>query len=290
MSRLTSLYVDMRASTPVMAFSGLVARLLPTARYLGDNVVLIRTVFGQKLYLDTRDESVTPHLLLDGFWEKHVTRAYLRLLSEGATVVEIGANVGYYTTLAAGRVGPRGRVYAFEANPAVAAMLERTLRINGTAGWCTVVRQAVSDRVGTAKFYSMTREHGNSSLRDIDPARERTLAGEVEILEVPTTTLDAYFAGSVPHVDVLKIDAEGAEPLILKGIDAVLARNPGLAIVMEFAREMVAETCGDALEFLNDILRRGFRPALITASGALRSASVEDLMGIPHCDLVLRRS
>jgi hypothetical protein len=90
-------------------------------------------------------------------------------------------------------------------------------------------------------------------------------------------------------VDVLKIDAEGAEPLILKGIDAVLARNPGLAIVMEFAREMVAETCGDALEFLNDILRRGFRPALITASGALRSASVEDLMGIPHCDLVLRR-
>jgi len=289
MGRFSNLYVDLRASQPGMAIGAVLARLLPVALYLGNDTMLVRTVFGQKLYLDVRDQSVAPALMLDGFWEKHVTRAFLKLLKPGATVVEIGANVGYFTTLAGPRIGPGGRLIAFEANPGVAALLERSVAMNGLRGWCTVVREAVCDRVGTVKFYCMTREQGSSNLRGMDAATLRSLGDDVVELEVPATTLDAFFADKPNRIDVLRMDAEGAEPLVFAGMQAMLAANPQMIIVMEFAREMIRHVTGDARGFLAQLEARGFRIQLIEGSGSLRALSADELMQHAHCDVVLRR-
>ncbi len=67
--------------------------------YVGNNMVLTSTLCSQKLYVDTRDVSLSPHIIIDGYWESWVTRAIQRLVKPGMIVVEIGANIGYYTTL-----------------------------------------------------------------------------------------------------------------------------------------------------------------------------------------------
>jgi FkbM family methyltransferase len=250
--------------------------------------MLMRTVFGHKLYLDTRDQSVAHSLILDGYWEKHVTRAYLKLVKPGATVVEVGANVGYFTTLAAGRVGPSGRVYAFEANPDVAAMLRRSIGLNGQAGWCSVIEQAVCDQVGTVTFYCLRREQGNSSLRGVGAGVD--MENDVHIIQAPATTLDAYFGESPPRIDVMKIDAEGAEPLIFSGMRRLLEANPDITIVMEFAREMIQQVSGSASAFVQEVRSLGFSFQLVTESGSLRRIDVDDLLSRVYCEVVLRRS
>jgi hypothetical protein len=71
------------------------------------------------LFVDTRDLSLTPEIILNGCWEPGVTRGLSSLVKQGMTVVEVGANVGYFTTLLGWLVGPQGSVFAFEANSAI---------------------------------------------------------------------------------------------------------------------------------------------------------------------------
>ncbi len=82
------------------------------AVYLGENLALTRVLDRFKMYVDARDISLAPHLLLDGYWELWNTKVFRQLLRPGMHVVDVGANVGYYTLLAAAGVGPRGRVHA----------------------------------------------------------------------------------------------------------------------------------------------------------------------------------
>jgi predicted O-methyltransferase YrrM len=72
-----------------------------------------------------------PSLVVRGYWEPGVTRALLRLVRPGQHVVEVGANVGWYSLLFASRVAPGGSVTTFEANPRMVELLRRTLVANG---------------------------------------------------------------------------------------------------------------------------------------------------------------
>src|SRR5262249_57806096 len=126
------------------------------------HTLMTRTVFGHVLYLDTRDLSLTPALALRGVWEPNVTRVLLRLLRPGMRVVEVGANVGYYTVLAASCVGPTGSVIAFEANPSVAERLRRAVVVNGYQSWTQVVEAAVADREGQARLPVLGRQQGSA--------------------------------------------------------------------------------------------------------------------------------
>jgi FkbM family methyltransferase len=147
-----------------------------TAVYLGDHTALTRTVYGHKLYVDTRDLSLTPHLLMDGAWEMWITRALEELIEPGMTVVDVGANVGWYTLLAAERVGPSGRVVAFEANPETVALLRRTVDVNGARGWTTVEPVALADREGEITLHALAEHRGTSSISRRAGSRARASA------------------------------------------------------------------------------------------------------------------
>ena len=77
--------------------------------YLGNNIALTKTIYGQKMYVDTRDQSLTPHILLDGDWEGNITKVFLANVKSGMHVVDIGANVGYYSLLAGRKIGKNGK-------------------------------------------------------------------------------------------------------------------------------------------------------------------------------------
>lgn len=148
--------------------------------------------------------------ILGGTYEPEQTRLFEAHVAPGATVLDVGAHVGYYTLLSAVLTGPTGRVLAFEPNPANAAFLRRHVAINGLDN-VRVEQAAVSDAEGTARF-DFGSGSGTGRLAD---------SGAIE---VRTVTVDGVCAehGLVPAA--LKIDVEGAEAAVLRGAAATLER------------------------------------------------------------------
>lgn len=254
--------------------------------YLGGHTALTKTIYGHKVYVDTRDRSIASHLLMDGFWEPWITDVFMRRLRPGATVVEVGANFGFYTLLAASIVGPGGRVVAFEANAETCRLLYASVEINGFLDRCQLVPRAVSDRCGSLTFYKATEHLGGSSVADPTVHfPEETVRAEV----VEAVSLDAFLAGDPRPVDFLKIDAEGSEPAILRGARQLLRRSPDLEGIIEFSPTLIADAGEDAGGLARDLLAQGFTLQVIRPDGPVPVRTAEDALGHGHCEILLTR-
>ena len=100
-------------------------RALTNPVYLGDHTAICRLLGYYKFYVDTTDTGFSSHVLLEGCWEMWLTIFFARNLKPGMTVVDVGANFGYYTLLFGALVGEKGHVYAIEPNPNVVPKLRR---------------------------------------------------------------------------------------------------------------------------------------------------------------------
>lgn len=256
------------------------------AIYLGEHRALTRTLDGAKLYVDTRDFSLAPHILLDGEWEPWVTEAFKRMLHPGMRVVEVGANIGYYSVLAGSKIGPDGRLFVFEANPQLHEILFANIHINGLLERSTVVNKAVSSRSGPLQFNVFGRYLGSSSLFACDAAAAHYL-DKLETITVEGITLDEYFETGF-KLDLLKMDAEGAEPHIIRGADRMIRENPGLKILMEFAPSII-RTHTSLDDFLSQLSRYGFECHVIAHDSSLRETPFNELLNYDHCEVVLSR-
>lgn len=149
--------------------------------------------------------------ILGGSYEPDQTRLFQQRIAAGATVFDVGAHVGYYTVLASVLAGPRGRVFAFEPNPANHSFLQRHVALNGLDN-VMIENAAVSDRNGTASFAFGT----GSGTGRLDSSGT---------LHVRTIRLDDFCSERGVHPQVLKIDVEGAELDVLRGAAAVITAN-----------------------------------------------------------------
>ena len=149
--------------------------------------------------------------------EQKVREMVERRVGPGSVFVDGGANIGFYSILAARRAGPGGQVLAFEMMPDTAAMLRQNIAVNGAIA-IEVVERALSDRSGNRVCATVEPgQHGQASIvKDGSNGRQT--------IEVETITLDEALAGYGP-IDLIKLDLEGAEYAALKGAGAVLART-----------------------------------------------------------------
>lgn len=128
--------------------------------YLGQDLGLTRLNSGPMLYVDTRDEQVCAGIIAHGFWEVWVAAVVTSLLRPGDRVVEVGANVGYYTMLIADCVGAQGQVTSLEANPRLVGLIEKSIRVNGFGERVRLVHRAAMDTPGTVDFVSFRTNSG----------------------------------------------------------------------------------------------------------------------------------
>ncbi len=199
-----------------------------------DPVTALCRVLGRhKMYVDLRDTGFAPHLMFEGYWEYWITDFVWRNVKPGQVTVDVGANHGYYTLLLADLVGPQGKVHAFEPNPRLAELLGLNIAVNGFWHVAEARVEALGDRDGeTARFVVPLRDPKNAHLvrpgqrlpEDLDAAR-------LAVHEVPLASLDEAVPG---RADFLKIDVEGAEEAVWRGMQRLIARSPGIGIVMEF--------------------------------------------------------
>lgn len=254
--------------------------------YLGDHEALTWLHTGQRIYVDTRDLGICAHLMTAGRWEGWVERALARLVRPGMRFADVGANFGYYTLLGARWVGATGQVFAFEANPAIAAKLRKSITVNGYTGRVRLFAVAAHDAAARLRFTFSHELSGGGSLAD-----GATEGFATHAIEVPAARIDDLLA-EVPAIDVMKFDVEGAEPAALAGAAALIARSPTVALVVEFHAGTVGAEHGGALPFLRRFAQDGFSLALIEpegTTGRLSAEAVLDRLGPKLGYLLLRR-
>jgi FkbM family methyltransferase len=258
--------------------------------YLGNNRALTTTIFGHSIFLDTRDISLTPHILMKGFWEIWITRVFIELIKKDMNVIEIGANIGYYTTLAASKVGQNGKVFAFEADPNTFENLFHSIEVNGFLDRVTLVNTAVlEDDYQSINFYSLEKHHGSNSISKFSANSLERLHDSANVINIAATSLDSFFHNQELKIDLIKIDAEGSEPRILKGMKGLIKDNPDLKIVCEFVPSILISFGEEPDNFLDEIISFGFKLNKIDPYLGIVPTSRQELLTCNAYDLFLER-
>lgn len=226
------------------------------------------TCQGNKMYVNAElgYGDLGPILLTKGVYEKHETELFKGLIKPGMVVADIGANIGYYSLIAAKLVGNEGNVYAFEPDPNNYELLVRNIKINGYAN-VTPIPKAISNKHGKIKLFVDKFSPCLSSFS------EDNVLEKAGFLEVETTTLDNFFENRAENstVNLIKMDVQGAEGLIIEGAEKILRSN-GLRIIMEFWPYGLRNAGTDPLGLLNKIQSHGFKVELIDeTSGYIRT-------------------
>lgn len=138
------------------------------------------------------------------------------------TVLDIGANIGFYTNILASLVGKNGKVHAFEPDTLNFQRLhKKVVHLNNVI----LVPKAVSERTEQLKIYTskvLNVDHRTYEVEDYD-----------EIIEIPAVSIDQYLPSDI-KIDFIKMDIQGAEYFALKGMRETLLKNPEIVILMEF--------------------------------------------------------
>ncbi|WP_354700426.1 methyltransferase [Paraconexibacter sp. AEG42_29] len=179
-------------------------------------------------------------LILDGDLEVPVQEALRRSVAPGATVYDIGANVGFFSLLCARFAGEAGRVLAFEPVPDLALQVQEAAQRSGLDGRVEVRAEAVALTEGTEALY-VVQDASWSHL-----ASRGNPGGAVATITVPTTTVDAVVTAGAPAPDVLKLDVEGSEGDVLRGARDTLRTHRPIVVVE------LHDTHADALPVLRD--------------------------------------
>lgn len=154
--------------------------------------------------------------------EPYTTALFTRAIGPGATVLDIGAHFGYFSSLAASKLGGDGAVYAFEPVPRNFAIVRRAIEINAYRN-VQALPLAVSDRTSRARLY-LTRATSEHSLY----APPGQGAG---VLDVECVSIDEHLGGR--PVDVVKMDVEGHELAALAGMTKTIASSRDLVLFVE---------------------------------------------------------
>jgi FkbM family methyltransferase len=173
-----------------------------------------------KMYVRRNDFFIGAVIAREKSYEPYVTAEIDRLLKPGDIFVDIGANIGYFTLLAAAVVGEEGHVYAFEPNPDNCELLERSIIENGFAN-ISLFPNAVAE---AEQSFNLDVGGTNSNGRIIDFSPQ-AVPGQYPPLLVEAVVLDKVLA-DVERINLIKIDIEGAEPRAWQGCGS---SSPGIA-------------------------------------------------------------
>jgi FkbM family methyltransferase len=195
---------------------------------------LPKSAGGHAFHCDLRD-GIAREVCFTGAYEPLETALVRALLPAGGTFVDVGANWGYFTLLAAHLAGAAGRVVALEPDPRLHASLAANVGRNALAH-VTPLAVAAAARHGTMALAGFDEAGENWGLSSLAGA-----GGAGPTFQVPARPLDDVLDGlGVGPVDLVKVDVEGAEPLVLAGMERGIARGRYRAVLLELHPSLVS--------------------------------------------------
>jgi FkbM family methyltransferase len=224
-------------------------------------------VDGHPMFLDAHD---ILELSINGIYEPVETALAKSEVKPGNTVLDIGAHVGYYTLMFARLVGPGGRVYAFEPEPANFAVLTKNVETNGYRN-VRLIHQAVSNRNTKTRLFLADYDLGDHRIYDSGDNRES--------IEIDLVRLDDFFGERGSRIDFLKMDVQGSEAGVLLGMPRLLEQNPQIKIVTEFWPFGLTNFGTDPAEFLRLLAPPGRKLYHVSEElGRIEPADVRQLL------------
>jgi FkbM family methyltransferase len=194
-----------------------------------------------------------------------------RSLKQGDVFLDIGANGGIYTVIASKQVGQEGHVYAFEPGEHELRLLRHNIKLNGLTN-VTVIQCAVSDKIGNAKF-AVVKDGALNSLADLHRTEQDIESWQT----VFTLSLDDFVCKySIPRVDFIKIDVEGAEKLVFEGAKSLMMSDNRITILFESSDQNVAAFGYSTKQFLFELRQAGLKVYYIDGLNRLQSVNDEN--------------
>ena len=217
-----------------------------------------------RLTVDIRDGGTGMPLWTRGIYETPLEKNFLEsTLAPSHVFIDIGANIGYYTTLAAKCVGPSGRIVAIEPSPCNFSLLTRNIRRNNFKN-VTPVQVALSDRPGKATLHLSKANWGDNR---IGTGLSQLGEFESDTVEISTDTLDNVLRRlRIDRVDCIKMDVQGFEAYVLDGMLNTVARGIS-TISTEFWPPGIRAAGKDPALFLAKFKDLGFTAHIMDTSG-----------------------
>ena len=192
-----------------------------------------------------------PVAMAMGEYEEQTTSLFERTLKPGMVMLDVGAHVGYFSLLAARLVGSEGKVFSFEPDPINYDLLVQNIELN-QYGNIFPVNSAVGDKVGSLTLFQTALDNGRHSTYHHG-------LPESGSVEVAVSTLDAFLdARDWPDIDLVKVDVEGAEMDVLRGMAGLLEKSPGLNLIMEFNPALLQSAGVTPSDMIQEVQSRGF--------------------------------
>jgi len=165
-----------------------------------------------------QDRYVSHRIRQEGIWEPYESALLLSLLQEGGVFVDVGANIGYFSILAASVVGERGAVFAFEPDPANFRLLQANIELNDYRDIISAVEAGLAATAGNGQLFLSEDNFGDHQIYAAGERRSR--------LPITLHNGSHYLAGQVTRVDLLKVDTQGSEYQVMVGLLPLLQRLP----------------------------------------------------------------
>lgn len=230
-------------------------------------------IHGCVVALNPNDPVVSGALTM-GVYEKAETRFFRFACRPGMTFLDVGANVGYYTALAMRKLQTDGTIVAMEPDPDSFSFLQKTVAANGPAKVTCVAKAAVAESGEATLFVSRDNRGDN-----------RLYANELSTgsLRVSAITVDDLFADlCIQQVNLVKIDVQGFEGQVLRGMEGTLKNSPSLVVLMEFWPHGLRSAGSDPEEIFAFWKRLGLRVFTLTPNGKLQVLKDPDALIRAH--------
>lgn len=212
-----------------------VIRSLALSQYQGNQQAVCRVLGKYLMFVSTLDERLGVQLQMNGFWEMNITEFIARNVSDGMTVVDVGANYGYFSMLMAELTGSAGRVHALEANPFLSRLILKSSRVNGFDRKINIINQAISDHSGEELEFVYSDESPMNGLLAENVSEQARENHYPNTHKVMISSIDDLFKNE-KSIDFIKVDIEGSEDKFWYGSQIIRKQNPKMIILMEFNR------------------------------------------------------
>jgi len=215
--------------------------------------IFVKKIQGSMMLLDLKDEGISRELFFKGVHEYNSTDQIQKEIKPGMTIIEVGANIGYYSLIEAKIIGKTGIIYAFEPNPINKKILDINIQLNNITKNIKTFPFGVGGKNEVKDFFLTSIGNISSFIE-----RNEVFIKPVDTIKVKIVRLDDFFDKDI-KIDYFRMDVEGFEWEVIKGMHRILSSDNGpKGCFIEVHSSLLNQSGHSAKAFLNELYTFGY--------------------------------